>query len=154
MDIVAIKERQEINQNSKAEMLFIQFEKLLIELKKKRLTDSVIESINELIRDLNASSANANELKKIIKATQTKIISLVEKNLKIVPINYYRNLWMVIGMSAFGLPMGVAIGLIAKNLGLLAIGLPIGMGIGIAVGTRMDKKAAEENRQLGIEIKH
>ena len=154
MDFVALKGRQEINQNSKAEVLFIQFEKLLIELKKKPLPDSVIESVNEHIKDLNAAPANTNELKKIVKAKQTKIISLVEKNLKIVPINYYRNLWMVIGMSAFGLPIGVAIGLFAKNMGLLAIGLPIGMGIGIAVGSQMDKKAAEENRQLGIEIKH
>lgn len=61
---------------------------------------------------------------------------------------------MALGMSAFGLPFGVVIGLITKNMGLLAIGLPIGMGIGVMVGSKMDKKALEEGRQLNMEIKH
>lgn len=56
-------------------------------------------------------------------------------------------------MSAFGLPVGVAIGLSIGNIGLLAIGLPIGMVIGIAVGTVMDKKAFDTGKQLEIEIK-
>jgi hypothetical protein len=36
---------------------------------------------------------------------------------------------MVLGMSAFGIPMGVAFGLSMGNIGLLGIGLPIGMGV-------------------------
>ena len=61
---------------------------------------------------------------------------------------------MVVGMSAFGLPIGVAIGLSIGNIGLLGIGLPIGMGIGIIVGRLMDKKALAEGRQLDVEIKY
>ena len=74
--------------------------------------------------------------------------------MKIVPINHYRNLWMVIGMSAFGLPLGVAYGTSIGNIGMMAIGLPIGMVIGIAIGTNMDKKALADGRQLSIEIKN
>ena len=60
---------------------------------------------------------------------------------------------MVLGMSSFGLPMGVAFGLALGNIGLMGLGLPIGMGIGLAVGTNMDKKALAEGRQLAFEAK-
>ena len=78
---------------------------------------------------------------------------MTEKELKIVTKNYYRNLWMVLGMSAFGLPLGVAFGLSLGNIGLLAIGLPIGMAIGTLVGSKLDKKALESGKQLDIELK-
>ncbi|MBC7959846.1 MAG: hypothetical protein H7X94_08265, partial [Vallitaleaceae bacterium] len=103
---------------------------------------------------INSAAQNGNDFKKLIKQKQSKIIKLVEKEAKIVPKNYYRNVWLAVGMSAFGLPIGVAIGLAVKNIGLLAIGLPIGMGIGVVVGTRLDKKAAQEGRQLDVEIKY
>ena len=92
-------------------------------------------------------------LSHLIKKKQNKIIKLTEKELKIVPKNYYRNLWMVLGMSAFGLPLGVAFGLSLGNIGLLAIGLPIGMAIGTLVGSKLDKKALESGKQLDIELK-
>ena len=90
----------------------------------------------------------------MLKQKRFKIIKLLEKELKIVPKNYYRNLWFIVGMSVFGLPLGVAFGISIGNLGLLGIGLPIGMVIGIAVGSGMDKKAHKEGRQLNIEIKY
>jgi hypothetical protein len=37
-------------------------------------------------------------------------------------------------------------------MALLGIGIPIGLAIGIGVGTAMDQKAAQEGRQLDIEI--
>lgn len=73
--------------------------------------------------------------------------------MKLVPKNYYRNLWMILGMTTFGLPLGVAFGLSLGNIGLLALGLPIGMVIGLAVGSSLDKKASENGKQLDIELK-
>ena len=70
-----------------------------------------------------------------------------------VPKNYYRNMWLALGMSVFGLPIGVAFGASIGNMGLLGVGLPIGMAIGTLVGSQMDKKALKESRQLNIEIK-
>ncbi len=78
----------------------------------------------------------------------------MEKELKIVPRNYYRTTWMVIGMAAFGIPMGAAFGASLGNMAFIGIGLPIGMAIGISVGMGMDKKALKEGRQLDLEIKH
>jgi hypothetical protein len=60
---------------------------------------------------------------------------------------------MAIGMSAFGIPLGVAFGASLGNMGLLGIGIPIGMVFGMAIGSGMDKKAIQEGRQLDLEMK-
>ncbi len=154
MNIIELKERQNISDNIVLSRIYNQFRELLKELKNKELPHTIIESVNQDIEELNSASLTDNELKKLVKQKQTRIIKLIEKELKIVPKNHYRNLWLAVGMSAFGLPIGVAFGLSMSNMGLLAIGLPIGMGIGIAVGSGMDKKASQEGRQLDIEIKY
>jgi hypothetical protein len=153
MNIIELKERQNISDNIKLNRIYVQFGELLKELRKKDLPQKIIESINLDIEELNSTSLTSNDFSKLTKHKQTKIIKVIEKELKIVPKNYYRNIWLALGMSAFGLPIGVAFGLSVGNMGLLAIGLPIGMAIGMAVGSRMDKKAFEESRQLNIEIK-
>ena len=81
-----------------------------------------------------------------------RILKLIEKEQKLVPKNIYRNRWLAIGMSAFGIPFRVAFGISLGNMAFLAIGLPLGMAIGIAIGAGMDKKAFEEGRQLDLEI--
>ena len=91
---------------------------------------------------------------KEIKKSQTGILKLVEKELKLVPKAHYRNIWLAVGMSAFGISIGVAFGLVFGNMAFLGLGLPLGMAIGVGVGTGMDKKAFEEGRQLDVEIKY
>ena len=154
MNIIELKERENISDNIKLSRIYVQLGELLKNLKKKELTPEIIKSINGDIEELNSSSLTSNELIKLVKLKQTKIIKVVEKELKIVPKNYYRNLWLILGMSVFGIPIGVAFGSSIGNMGLLGIGLPIGMGIGIVVGSGMDKKAFKEGRQLDIEIKY
>lgn len=61
-------------------------------------------------------------------------------------------MWMVLGMSAFGLPIGLMFGLMMDNLAFLGIGLPIGMGLGLTLGTALDKKAFENGNQLDLEL--
>lgn len=77
---------------------------------------------------------------------------MLEKEHKIVPKNYYQSLWMLLGMAAFGLPIGAAFGASIGNMAFLSIGLPIGMVIGLAMGAGMDKKALKEGRQLDVEV--
>ncbi len=93
-------------------------------------------------------------MRTIIKKKQTRIIKLLEKEVKLVPKNYYRNLWLVLGMVTFGIPIGVAFGTSLGNMAFIGIGLPIGLAIGIAVGSGLDKKAFEEERTLDVEIKY
>lgn len=132
---------------------FIQLQQLIKTLNQKKVPSDLIAKINSEISEINSSSLSGNTLRNLIKQKQLKIIKLIEKELKIVPINYYRNLWLALGMSAFGLPIGVALGLSLGNIALLGIGLPIGIAVGISIGTAMDKKAKEEGRQLDIELK-
>ena len=80
------------------------------------------------------------------------MIQVLEKEQKLVPKNYYRKIWLILGMSAFGLPLGVVFGFALDNMAFLGIGLPIGMVIGMAFGAQMDKKAEKEGRQINMEM--
>lgn len=150
MEIIELNKN---DSNIKVNNSIEQFKQLIKLLNDKKLPVNIIEKINFEIEILNSSQLVGNSLLHLIKKKQNKIIRLTEKELKIVPKNYYRNLWMVLGMTAFGLPLGVAFGLSMGNIGLLAIGLPIGMGIGVLVGSKLDKKASESGKQLDIELK-
>lgn len=154
MNIAALKERNDLDHDTAAVRLYAQLNELLRQLRLRSLPTTVTEKINTHISVLNTSDCNAGGLKKLVKKQQAEILKLIEKELKIVPKNYYRNLWLALGMSAFGLPIGVAFGLSIGNMGLLALGLPIGMVIGLSIGSTMDKKALEQGRQLDIEIKY
>jgi hypothetical protein len=154
MNIIELKDKQAISGDSKLSSIYSQFGKLLGELKNKDLPQNIIGSVNDHVESINASSLTGNELRKLVKQKQTAILKQVEKEGKIVPQNHYRNLWMLLGMTGFGLPIGMGIGLSIGNMGLLGLGLPIGMAIGLAIGSAMDKKALNEGRQLNITIKH
>lgn len=153
MEIKDLNKRPEMVENKNLIKVYAQFEKLLSELKGRELPNEIIVSINNEIEQLNAVSESGNTLKKQIRKAQRTIIKLLEKELKLVTKNHYRNLWLAVGMSAFGLPLGVAFGMSLDNMGLLGVGLPIGMVIGMALGTNMDKKAFAAGRQLDLEIK-
>ena len=146
--------RINVDENIKLNEITIQFKKLLVELRQKELPIEQTASINKKIDELNATTVKGDALKKTIKTKQTEIIKLLEKELKLVPKNYYRNLWMPLALAVFGIPLGLVFGASLKNIGFIGLGFPIGMGIGIAVGSAMDKKAFAEGRQIDIEIKH
>jgi hypothetical protein len=148
-----LKENQTLLDNTSLSRIYAQLGELLKELEKKELPHKITEAINLDIEELNSTSQESKELGKLVKQKQAKIIKMVEKELKIVPKNYYRKIWFVLGMSVFGVPLGVAFGLSIGNLAFLGLGLPLGMSIGVLVGSIMDKKAFEEGRQLNIEIK-
>lgn len=154
MEIKHLRDREDLVNNPKLNQAQIQFIELIKELNNKNLPNKTVEIINEYIEDLNSSLISGNGFKRLLIKKQTQIVKLLEKEHKLVPKNYYRNLWIVLGMSAIGLPIGVAFGVSIGNMGLLAIGLPIGMAIGLALGSGMDKKALKEGRQLNIELKN
>jgi hypothetical protein len=149
--IAAPKQRTQLPE--KTQKYYDQVQHLILEIRKRKLPGDLVTVINNRIEALNQLSDTDKALKSEIQKTQSKIVGLLAEKLKIVPINYYRNTWFVLGMTVLGLPMGTALGLSLGNMGLLGLGLPVGMFIGLAMGTRMDKKAEEEGRQLNIEIK-
>jgi hypothetical protein len=121
---------------------------LITAIDQKSIPTSQEQKISEIIAGLNNFPGPDPELLKVLKTGQAAILKLLEKELKIFPQSYYQTLWLVLGMSAFGIPLGVVFGTAMGNIALLGIGLPIGMGIGIAVGTSLDTKAKNEGRQL------
>lgn len=153
MTITELKDRPNLDVTGKLFKLYIQFSEILNQLRKKQLPDTFITFINSEITALNALP-DGDELRKITKAKQTIILKVLEKEHKIVTKNHYRNIWLPVGMTAFGLPLGAAFGLAIGNIGLLSIGLPIGMAIGIGVGVSLDKKALQEGRQLDVAVRY
>lgn len=154
MEIKELIKRPGIDQNKRLFASYSQFDKLLLELRKKELPEEIVNSINDGIVQVNSASESEKELRKQLKKTQSGILKLIEKELKLVPKNHYRNTWMALGTAAFGIPLGVAFGTSLGNMGFLGIGLPVGMVIGMAVGSGMDKKAFKDGKQLDLEIKY
>ena len=146
-------ERQTIVDNIKAFNAYQQLVKLLDELELRQLPSETISLLNHEIEQLNAIEVSDSSFVKAIKRSENKVVKFIEKEHKIVPKNYYRKLWMIMGISGFGIPLGVAVGLSLGNMGMIGLGFPIGMAVGVGVGSKMDKKAFEEGRQLDLEIK-
>ena len=153
MEIIKVDERSDVISSPKMASRIAVFRKLLLELRKKSIPEEIIASINKELKDLNTFSGSGKDYMRLQKKVQSRIIKLIEKELKIVPINYYRNTWLAIGMSVFGIPFGIVMGASLGNMAFIGIGLPIGMAIGIAIGKSMDDKARENGRQLDIEMK-
>ena len=147
MEIAQLNIAVSLTDNDKLKKKVTTFQSLLSELRERELTEEVITAINEHIVHLNGITS-LDILTKELRKRQFKILTLLQQKLKLVTKGYYRNMWMAVGMSAFGVSFGVAFGVALDNMAFLAIGIPIGMGIGIAVGTAMDAKAQKEGKQL------
>ena len=154
MEIKELNNKVISDSNKKLIAAFDQFDRLLSELRKRKLPEDIVATINRNIEKVNGVMESERKLRKQIRKSQTDIVRLLEKQLKLVPINYYRNTWLALGMAAFGVPLGVAFGSIIGNMAFIGFGIPVGMMIGMALGARMDKKAVEEERQLDIELKN
>jgi hypothetical protein len=151
MEILELKKRTD--QNVKLTRKFLAFERLTEELGKMKLPNTIETAINKEIELINHFYGSDEGLINQLARAQKRILKLLEKQLRIVPRNHYLNLWMVLGMSAFGVPLGVVWGTTSGTMANLGIGLPIGMAIGIAVGAVLDGKARREGRQLDLDLK-
>jgi len=155
MEIYELKEKDGVAEDVKVNRIYLQFKELLKELRKKELPQKIVESINHAIEELNSTERADNKLLKLLKRNQAKILELLDKELKIVEKGHYKGLWLVLGMSAFGIPIGIVLGLtILGDVSYFPVGFPFGIIIGIAIGHKMDKKALKEGRQLAVEIKY
>lgn len=146
MEIKELKNRTQFS-NQHLSKVYKNFNEMIKELHNHSLNHKVVSVVNTQI-DLLNKEYDEKQLRKLIRKGQHKIIQILATEHKIVPKGYYRNLWMAIGMSAFGISMGTAFGVALGNMGLMGAGIPIGMAMGIAIGTSMDQKAAKEGRQL------
>ncbi|MFC2108993.1 hypothetical protein ACFLRU_02990 [Bacteroidota bacterium] len=152
MEFIKLKEREIKSENKKLVKVFEQLASLLLAINKKEIPEEIRATINTTIHSLNAVLGTDKELKKQIIKAQASILKLIEKELKLVPKNYYQNTYLVIGMALGMTVVGVPIGTATGNMGLMGIGMCFGMAFGIIVGKAKDKKAFEAGEQLDIEI--
>jgi hypothetical protein len=150
MFLIPINERPEFISNEKLNKRINCFSNLINELSKRQLSEKEVETINTEIQNLNTFSGSEKDFTKTLAKSQSNVLKVIEKESKLVVKNHYRNLWLVLGMSTFGVPLGVAFGISIGNLAFLGLGLPIGMAIGVVFGTTLDAKAAKEGRQLEV----
>jgi len=153
MLIKSLNKIHQIDKSLELQKVYVQFEKILNELHFKWLPHRLIIAINEDIDALNSFSGSEVEWKKKLKKAQSKIVKLLEKEIKFVPINYYRNHWLAMGIAVFGIPLGFAFATYLENIAFLATGLPIGAAIGLQLGSKLDKRAYNEGRQINVNIK-
>jgi len=127
------------------------FQELTSELNRHEIPDDLAEELNAEIDKLNSISDSAKEKPRKMMQAINRVFRKVQKELGLVPKNYHRNMWMGIGMAAFGVPMGVSFGLSLDNMAYMGIGLPIGLAIGLAVGSGLDNKAKKDGKQLDMD---
>ncbi len=152
MKLIPLKPRPDLKENKKLYDAHVQLAQFIEVLTKRELPKELVNRINTEIQDVNATTVSGKKLRYLIRKKQLKIVQYLEKELKLVTKNHYKNTWLALGMAAFGIPIGIIFGTSLGNMAFLGIGLPFGMLIGIVLGTRMDTKALEEGRQLNIEL--
>ena len=150
MEIKKLEKRPSIGQDKKLNDKFVHFEKLINELKKKKIQAKIVSSINQHIAAVNSFAGTNKDFRTQIRKSKNGILKLINKELKLVPKKFYLFRWMSMGISIFGIPLGVVIATSTKIWGLFGVGFPIGVIIGMAIGAGMDKKAFKEGRQLDI----
>ena len=154
MEIIDLNTNIGISLRPKAKKELESLKNLIQLLKQKNLKPETIRSINQIIESKNRSIQLLHPKKKYaaLKEAKMSIFKLVEKEEQLTAKNHFQNQWIALGMTVFGLPMGVAMAISLNNWSFVGIGLPIGLAIGAGYGSQLDKKALEENRQLDIEI--
>ena len=140
------------NLPTKLQKSYRRYVQLIDAINDKTVLDSFTSEVNPWIEGINGLADKDPVLAKVIRKTRSNLLNKAIKDLKLVPKSYYQTLWMTLGMTVFGVPFGIMFGSALDNFGFFAIGLPIGMSIGIAIGAGLDKKAAQEGRQLSIRV--
>lgn len=153
MEIINLTLNGNHDQDRQLIKTYADFENLIYALRKKYIPSHLVIIINQHIAELNVLSGSAKAISKELRKRQFVLLKIIEKEMSLVARNHYRKLWLVIGMVAFGLPIGVVFGAGFDNMSLMGIGMPIGMFFGFTIGKEMDDKAFENGKQLDLVIK-
>jgi len=145
MQIEELKIRKSIEDNKRLFKAYKKMQTLIEAVNKKDIPEKAINSISKDIILLNDFMGTDKELTKILNKTYSKILKFVENELKLVPKNYYRNLWMGLGIL-FGVALGSTFSFLFDNS--IGLGIPIGMVLGLTLGSKLDKSAKDEGKQL------
>ena len=150
MNLLTPIPRPKLIDNNTANIAALKYSRLITALNNRQIPDKQTVIINSYTNTLNNISDESDDLTKKFNKFYKKILFIAANELKLVTKNYYRNLWMAVGMASFGITLGLVFGIVFKNMAFMGIGLPFGFSIGLALGTGLDKKAEDEGRVLDI----
>ena len=103
--------------------------------------------VDDLLKRLKNLLVPELQVKQLLKL-KLDLLQYLKKEHGLVSPNHYRNLWMVLGMSVFGIPIGLIFSFAINNMAFIGTGLAIGMPIGMVIGMAKDKKALEDGRVI------
>jgi hypothetical protein len=150
MALHALNRNTEDIADAKAAKEWSRMEKLRGALEGRTLSDETENLINAELGIVNQVDTEDRGAPRLIAGSYQNVIGILEKRENLVAPNHYQSRWMAMGMAIFGVPLGVAFGAALENTAFIGIGLPIGLSFGLAIGSGMDRKAAQEGRQLDI----
>jgi len=137
----------ETEKNKRLAKSYRKMQALLRALSKKEIPSGIKTIINEDIKLLNSFKGSEKEMNRNLKKTNTKILALVKKELKLVPKNYYLSLGAGIGL-VFGTALGTSFISFLNNS--TAMGTSLGLIFGAAIGSMLDKRAEKDGKQLDL----
>jgi hypothetical protein len=146
-----LKLKNDMPDNKRYKRARDRMDNLIHELNKKDITEKTTQKINTIIDTIDSTESDKKSLTKSVNKAYVTILRLVKKEAGIVTKEYYQNLWMSLGMAAFGVPFGIVFMLILDNPAFIGVGIPVGLAIGVAIGSMKDKKAKENNQQINAE---
>ncbi|SDS46735.1 hypothetical protein SAMN04487764_2285 [Gillisia sp. Hel1_33_143] len=122
---------------------------LIAEIKSKNIPEEVCYKINYQIDKVNSCAIdNSIKIQNLLDMTYHSILHIIKTDLGIIPKNYYRDLYTTLGMTIFGLPLGLLLTATLDNSINLVFGVVFGLIFGVILGTRKDKIAQQENKVI------
>src|SRR5210317_759765 len=100
MKIEGLQRRKGTEKNKKINDAYDKMQLLIEALNKKDIPSEELTTINDHIVSINSFGGTDKELTKELKKTYKIILSFIEENLKLVPKNHFRALWIVYGSLA------------------------------------------------------
>lgn len=150
--IIPLEDRDEVNQSKRLAKSYHKVQQLIEVLNTRTdIPSEVEESIQKEAQLMDEFEGSPKELCKFLNKGYTKVLTVLRKELGLVPKGYHRTKWMSLGMAIWGIPIGMILSIPLGNMGMIGTGIPIGMGIGIAIGSGLDQKAEKEGKQLDLE---
>lgn len=102
------------------------------------------ESIADQLKSLkNILTVEELRLKQVVRL-KADLLGVLRRQYGLVTPKYYQTLWMILGMTIFGVPFGMIFSFAIDNMAFLGLGFGFGMPIGMAIGIAKDKKALED----------
>lgn len=146
-----LAKRSNLDQVKGLDKCYQKYQNVIEELNDRAIPEDLMDQVNAEVSKLDEITEVGKPFLKQLKKSYSKILKLLREEINLVSKNHHRNTWMVLGMSVFGIPIGMGIATAIDNFGLFAAFMPVGMAIGIAIGSQMDNRAEQEGRQLDVE---